>query len=38
MDDETRMHGHDERVPVEALGFGLRLIAGFVARLAIRER
>jgi acetylornithine deacetylase/succinyl-diaminopimelate desuccinylase-like protein len=38
MDDETRMHGHDERVPVEALGFGLRLVAGFVARLAIRER
>ena len=38
MDDETRMHGHDERVPVEALGFGLRLVAGFVARLAVRER
>jgi acetylornithine deacetylase/succinyl-diaminopimelate desuccinylase-like protein len=37
MDDETRMHGHDERVPVEALGFGLRLVAGFVARLAVRE-
>ncbi len=37
MDDETRMHGHDERVPIEALEFALRLISGFVARLAIRE-
>ena len=37
MDDESRMHGHDERVPVEALGFALRLIGGFVARLAVRE-
>ena len=37
MEDETRMHGHDERVPVGALGFALRLISGFVARLAIRE-
>lgn len=37
MEDETRMHGHDERVPIEALGFGLRLVAGFVARLAVRE-
>ena len=38
MDDETRMHGHDERVPVDALAFGLRLVSGFVARLAVRER
>jgi acetylornithine deacetylase/succinyl-diaminopimelate desuccinylase-like protein len=37
MDDESRMHGHDERVPVEALGFGLRLVSGFVARLAAEE-
>ena len=37
MEDESRMHGHDERVPVEALGFGLRLVAGFTARLAVRE-
>ena len=37
MDDESRMHGHDERVPVEALGFGLRLVAGFAARLAAEE-
>ena len=37
MDDETRMHGHDERVPVDALGFALRLISGFVARLAVRQ-
>ena len=37
MEDETRMHGHDERVPVDALAFGLRLVSGFVARLAVRE-
>jgi acetylornithine deacetylase/succinyl-diaminopimelate desuccinylase-like protein len=36
MDDESRMHGHDERVPVEALAFALRLVSGFVARLATR--
>ena len=37
MEDETRMHGHDERVPIEALQFGLRLVAGFAARLALKE-
>lgn len=36
MEDETRMHGHDERVPIDALEFGLRLVSGFVARLAVR--
>ena len=34
MDDEERMHGHDERVPVSAMGFGTRLIYGVIARVA----
>lgn len=29
-DDESRMHGHDERVNVNALGFGLWLTCGIV--------
>jgi acetylornithine deacetylase/succinyl-diaminopimelate desuccinylase-like protein len=36
--DEGRMHGHDERVPVDALAFGLRLVSGFAARLALKTR
>jgi acetylornithine deacetylase/succinyl-diaminopimelate desuccinylase-like protein len=32
-DDESRMHGHDERVPVESVGFGLQLILGSVERI-----
>jgi acetylornithine deacetylase/succinyl-diaminopimelate desuccinylase-like protein len=32
--DEDRMHGHDERVSVNALGFGVRLTCGIVQRLA----
>lgn len=32
--DEDRMHGHDERVSVNALGFGVRLTCGIVERLA----
>ena len=32
--DEERMHGHDERVSVTALGFGVRLTCGIVQRLA----
>jgi acetylornithine deacetylase/succinyl-diaminopimelate desuccinylase-like protein len=32
--DEDRMHGHDERVPVESLVFGTRLIYGAVLRVA----
>ena len=32
--DEDRMHGHDERVPVESLLFGTRLIHGAVLRVA----
>ena len=33
-DDEDRMHGNDERVPVPSLGFGTRLIYGAVRRVA----
>ena len=33
-EDEARMHGHDERVSLDALAFGLRVVAGAVARLA----
>jgi acetylornithine deacetylase/succinyl-diaminopimelate desuccinylase-like protein len=34
-DDEDRMHGHDERVPVPSLGFGVRLVFDVVRRLAL---
>ncbi len=33
-EDEDRMHGHDERLSVESLGFGLRLTRGIVERVA----
>lgn len=32
--DEQRMHGHDERVPLDALAFGLRVVFGAVHRVA----
>ena len=32
--DEERMHGNDERVPLESLHFGVRLIHGSIARIA----
>ncbi len=32
--DEERMHGHDERVPLESLYFGTRLIFGAIAGIA----
>jgi acetylornithine deacetylase/succinyl-diaminopimelate desuccinylase-like protein len=32
-EDEARMHGHDERVSVEALEFGVRLVYGAVGRV-----
>jgi acetylornithine deacetylase/succinyl-diaminopimelate desuccinylase-like protein len=32
-EDEARMHDHDERVSVEAFGFGVRLMYGAVRRL-----
>jgi acetylornithine deacetylase/succinyl-diaminopimelate desuccinylase-like protein len=31
--DEDRMHGHDERVPLESLHFGTRLIYGAIRRV-----
>ncbi|MGI8507936.1 MAG: M20 family metallopeptidase [Gemmatimonadaceae bacterium] len=37
-DDEGRMHGVDERVPVAALGFGIRLVFGAVLRTAAAEQ
>ncbi|MGZ9247811.1 MAG: M20/M25/M40 family metallo-hydrolase, partial [Gemmatirosa sp.] len=33
-DDEDRMHGNDERVPLASLAFGTRLIYGSVLRVA----
>jgi acetylornithine deacetylase/succinyl-diaminopimelate desuccinylase-like protein len=33
--DEERMHGHDERVPVESLHFGVRLIYESILRVAV---
>ena len=32
--DEERMHGHDERVPLESLHFGTRLIFGAIEKIA----
>jgi acetylornithine deacetylase/succinyl-diaminopimelate desuccinylase-like protein len=32
--DEERMHGNDERVPLESLYFGLRLVFGAILRIA----
>ena len=32
--DEARMHGHDERVKVEAVGFGLWLTCGIIEELS----
>jgi acetylornithine deacetylase/succinyl-diaminopimelate desuccinylase-like protein len=34
-DDEARMHGHDERVPVASLGFGIRLEFEILRRIAV---
>ncbi len=34
--DEERMHGHDERVPVDSLHFGTRLIFESIRRVAMR--
>lgn len=33
-EDEDRMHGNDERIPVNSLGFGVKLTSGIVERLA----
>lgn len=35
-EDEDRMHGHDERIAVNSLGFGVRLTSGIVERLAFK--
>jgi acetylornithine deacetylase/succinyl-diaminopimelate desuccinylase-like protein len=32
--DEERMHGNDERIPLESLHFGVRLIHGAISRIA----
>jgi hypothetical protein len=32
--DEGRMHGHDERVPVQSLHFGTKLIFESIKRVA----
>jgi acetylornithine deacetylase/succinyl-diaminopimelate desuccinylase-like protein len=32
--DEERMHGNDERIPLESLHFGVRLIHGAICRIA----
>lgn len=37
-DDEGRMHGVDERVPIASLGFGIRLVFGAVLRTAAAEQ
>src|SRR5207237_2593678 len=34
--DEERMHGNDERVPLESLHFGTRLIFGAISRIPQR--
>jgi acetylornithine deacetylase/succinyl-diaminopimelate desuccinylase-like protein len=33
-DDEDRMHGNDERVPLASLDFGMRLVYGAMRRVA----
>ena len=33
-DDEDRMHGNDERIPLASLEFGTKLIYGSVLRVA----
>jgi len=33
-DDEDRMHGNDERIPIASLEFGTKLVYGAIARVA----
>ena len=33
-DDEDRMHGNDERIPLTSLDFGTRMIYGAILRVA----
>jgi len=37
-EDEERMHGHDERIPVASLHFGTRLIFESIRRIALGTR
>ncbi|HEX5581930.1 MAG TPA: M20/M25/M40 family metallo-hydrolase, partial [Gemmatimonadaceae bacterium] len=34
-EDERRMHGHDERVPLASLHMGVRLVYGALRRVAV---
>ncbi|HUF28976.1 MAG TPA: M20/M25/M40 family metallo-hydrolase [Gemmatimonadaceae bacterium] len=36
-EDERRMHGHDERLPVASLAFGVQVTYGIVERIAVRD-
>jgi acetylornithine deacetylase/succinyl-diaminopimelate desuccinylase-like protein len=36
-DDERRMHGHDERIPIESLRFGVRLVYDIIVRMTTRS-
>lgn len=36
-EDEDRMHGHDERVPLDSLAFGTRLVHAIVTRMCSKE-
>jgi len=33
--DESRMHGHDERVPLASLDFGTRVVFDIVRRMSV---
>jgi acetylornithine deacetylase/succinyl-diaminopimelate desuccinylase-like protein len=33
LEDEERMHGHDERIPLASLAFGVKLLYGAVLRV-----
>jgi acetylornithine deacetylase/succinyl-diaminopimelate desuccinylase-like protein len=33
-DDEDRMHGNDERIPLTSLEFGTKMIYGAIVRVA----
>ena len=37
IEDEGRMHGHDERIPLESLHFGVRLIHDAVRRVSVGD-
>ena len=33
-DDQSRIHGHDERMPLAGLDYGVKLVAGLLEELA----